>query len=262
MTEPNAFAPVRVWVTRPEAQAQATAQLLEQLGCQYWLQPVMSIKPIEPGPAERSQVLALDNYHAAIFISQNAVQYGLALIDQLWPQLPVGLHLMAIGKATAKALQNHGLVVQSATGAMDSEALLALPELQQLSDQKVLIFKGVGGRGYLSDTLATRGAQVDECALYQRCREVRAVANLQACDFGALATDTLLAYSGESVQYLTQTLAGAGRLELLGQPLVVPGERVADIARQLGYQQVRVAENASDSAMLAQLGLNQYRQAQ
>lgn len=245
---------MRVWVTRPLRQAEATSQLLREQGVAVWCQPVMEICPLpELGPEQRNQVMNVDLYSIAIFISQNAVHYGCALIDQFWPQVPVGLNFFAVGKATARALSNQGLLAQAPVSVLDSEGLLALPALQQVAQQRVIIFKGQGGRNTLAKTLAERGARVDNCELYSRQHCQKAVPALQASDFGLQGSDRILAYSGASVELIHKTLQAAGRTEVLLRPVVVPGERVANIAQRLGFERVVTAQNATDQAMLAAL---------
>ena len=244
----------QVWVTRPQRQAQTTCALLAEQGYVPWAQPVMEITPLAELPAvTRAMLMDLDLYHIAIFISQNAVHYGLASIDQFWPQIPVGVQFLAVGNATARALAAAGILADSPQVAMDSEALLALPALQQVEQQRVIIFKGEGGRTTLAETLAQRGARVDNCELYQRRACAEAVAALQASDFGRADSDCTMAYSGESVQLIEQTLVAAQRKELLDRPLVVPGLRVAKLAAELGFSHVLPAENATDMAMMAAL---------
>ncbi|WP_317932402.1 uroporphyrinogen-III synthase [Halioxenophilus sp. WMMB6] len=244
---------MRVWITRPEAQGRKTQQRLAALGVAGWLQPVMTIEPLAETPTVRQQVMDLDLYQFAIFISQNAVHYGVALIDRFWPQWPVGLTLLAIGQATAKALAEHGHLAAAPVAVMDSEALSALPELQALANSRVIIFKGEGGRALLAETLRARGGRVDECPLYGRRWAAEASLALQASDFGSQPDDAMLAYSGESVELLAKTLASGGRQALTRQPLVVPGSRVAGVARALGFEQIIVADNATDDAMLGAL---------
>jgi len=245
---------MRVWITRPEAQACKTQQLLAAEGITSWLQPVMVIEPLtEIDPQQRQWVMDLDHYRLAIFISQNAVRYGMALIDQFWPQIPVGLQFLAIGKATASALQEFDLIAEAPTAVMDSEALLALPAVQQMAEQKVIIFKGVGGRTALTDALRQRGARVDHCEVYRRQPCATAPDALAANDFGGGDDDCVLAYSGESVEFIDAAITASGKKNIHQCRLVVPGPRVAHIARTLGFTNLVVAENATDAAMLAAL---------
>jgi uroporphyrinogen-III synthase len=129
-------------------------------------------------------------------------------------------------------------------GRQNSEALLALPELQVLSDQRVIIFRGCGGREILGDTLMERGARVDYCELYRRVinPEQAMLARQQLAQ-----SDCLVAHSGELLQALGEQVGEPGA----GTPVVVPSERVAEIARELGYQNIISAENALPESMFA-----------
>src|SRR5690606_17336275 len=74
----------------------------------------------------------------------------------------------AVGPGTAAVLEKHGLHVSFPTTATNSEALLALPELQHIDGMKALIVRGSGGRELIAETLRGRGASVDYAELYLR----------------------------------------------------------------------------------------------
>ena len=114
-------------------------------------------------------LLHLDQYQHVIFISSNAVHFGMALIEDHWPQLPLGLTWYAIGGATAAKLEHFGIEAITPGSVMTSEGLLALSLLQNVRDQRVLIVKGQGGRDTLAQELTRRGALVEELPCYCRC---------------------------------------------------------------------------------------------
>ena len=75
----------------------------------------------------------------------------------------------AIGPTTAAELERHGASrVLTPHARYDSESLLALPEMQAVGGQKILIFRGVGGRELLADELRARGADVRFAECYRR----------------------------------------------------------------------------------------------
>lgn len=259
---------VRVMITRPQQQAEKWRQLLEEQGAATLSVPLMAITPLE-SEAERQQiknkVMDFDHYRHAIFVSQNAVHYGGEWLLDYWPQWPIDTRFYAVGSATAKALQALDCDVVAATtpdapalGTMNSEALLALPELQQVAGDKILIFRGQGGRPLLAQTLTERGAQVEYCELYSRTCPAQAQAQMLNSDFASGATlpreqDWVALHSGEALQNWYDLIVAAKRPEWLEQPLLLPGVRVAEQAQALGFSRWVEAANASDQTMLESL---------
>ena len=242
-----------VLVTRPEGQAGPLLESLASAGFSACHQPLLELLPLATLPQQvRQAVLDLDGYQHVIFISANAVRFGLDTIDDYWPQLPAGVHWYAIGDKTADLLSQRGLAPLTPGAEMSSEGLLALPSLAQVAGDRVLIVKGVGGRDTLRDTLAERGARVDELACYERrCPDLAegALARLlQGQDVGAIAIS-----SGEGLQNLLALLSGEESTKFRDIVLIVPSRRVEKMARDAGFDWVEVAANASDEAVLAAL---------
>lgn len=262
-----ALAGRRVLVTRPAGQAGALLEAIAEAGATALHRPLLAIEPLDAEQdAERLQqarqrVLALDGYRRVIFISGNAVSYGLELIETYWPQLPVDIEWYGIGAGTCRQLRQHQVPVADPVecGAMNSEALLQRPELQQLADERVLIVRGVGGRETLAATLRQRGAEVAYLECYHRVAAPAPVGGIGQW-LVAQDIDTVCLSSGEGLQNFSDWLAqDAGeRPEVAARlrrqlRLVVPGDRVAELAKQWGFSQVQPADNASDAAMLAAL---------
>ena len=148
----------RVLVTRPVAQAETLCQRINQNGGIAVQLPALAIEAINDEASQRYCQSAAD-YDWIIFISRNAVEHG---HNCLPAQLPSGLKIAAIGKATATALSESGRYVDlEAGGAGTSESLLTEPALADMQGQRVLIMRGEGGRELLAKTLRERGAKVD-----------------------------------------------------------------------------------------------------
>ena len=240
-------------MTRPETQGRYTATLLREQGHRPWLSPVLAIQPKPLTPEHRTRLMNLDNYQHLFFVSQNAATLGLQAIDEFWPQLPSAQAYWAIGQTTAAILSEASFLAGAPGAAMNSEALLALDELQELANNKVLIFKGEGGRTFLAEQLTARGAQVEEIHLYTRGTDARAKDSLQQSTFGNEESDLTLAFSGESAERIAQLVRAAGRDVIFQRALVVPGQRVARLALALGFKRIVTAENATDRSMLQAL---------
>ena len=248
MAEAAKPARARVLVTRPAHLQQGVISRLQAAGFEPVSLPLLKIEPIDIESAEagavRSAILNLDLYSKVIFISRNAACIGADLIDQYWPQLPIGVDWMAIGQGTANQLAAFGIQASVNPG-VDSEALLATPQLQELTEQRILLIKGVGGRELLQQTLEARGAQVDAIEVYQR--SVCSYTEAEIAERFGAAVDAVMLTSGEALTAF-HVLGLAADIAL-----VVPSERVAQQATQLGYSDVTTANSANDEKMLAAL---------
>jgi uroporphyrinogen-III synthase len=117
--------------------------------------------------------------------------------------------------------------------------LAELPQLQNLKGKKVLILRGGQGRQTLGEELAQRGATVEYCELYQR--QIHSQNLLQAKNFMPSAS-CLVVHSGELLQAMDIP-------QDKHIPLVVPSDRIAQMAKSMGYLTVAVAENALPKSM-------------
>jgi len=228
-----------VLVVRPLRGQDAFLALLEQSGADVTYTPIMRIEPTVETQSIENLILILDQFDKAIFISANAAELGLEWIDEYWPMLPVGLELLAVGQQTAQIFSQYGYSVVCPQDLQNTEGLLELESLQALDSKSVVIFRGGGGRQTLGETLEQRGAKVSYCELYSRVIEP---SSLQLARHQAQNTDCLIAHSGELLQAMADP-------ENLAVPLVVPSDRIAAMAQDLGYQNIVVADNALPESM-------------
>ncbi len=240
-----------VLVTRPAHQAEALCRMIETAGGRAIRFPVLAIAPpLDGGPA-LALVQRLAHYNLAVFISPNAVELGLDLIEAQGG-LPPGLRLAVVGEGSGRALRarlGRGPDLQPAQR-FDSEGLLALPELQQVAGWRVVVFRGDGGRELLGQTLRERGATVDYAEVYRRERPAVDTAAL-AAELARGAVDIVAVTSSEGLRNLL-ALAGADNAARLRRlPLVVVSERTAALAQELGFSQpARIAAQASDAGLV------------
>jgi uroporphyrinogen-III synthase len=156
---PNSLQQFGIAITRPAAQAQKLNALIELEGGTPISFPLIDIVPLEDYQTFNSTIEVIAEYDWAIFISSNAVQNGMPRLLQAHTQLPSRLRFAAIGPVTAQEIQNFGInTVLTPVGRFDSESLLALPEMRQVAGKRIMIFRGVGGREVLAETLKARGA--------------------------------------------------------------------------------------------------------
>lgn len=241
------LAGLRIAVTRPRDQAAPLARHIEQAGGIPLLFPLLDIAPAADQAALREQVSRLARFDLVIFISPNAVQYGMAAIRAAG-ELPKNLRIAAVGQASAKALRELGVAgVVAPVERFDSEGLLALPELQDVAGWRVLILRGDGGRELLGDTLRARGATVEYAACYRRSKPQQDIAAL----LGA-APDALTVTSSEALDHLWRLPDETRRDSVCDIPLFVPHRRIADLAQQQGWRQIFLT-GAGDDGLLSAL---------
>lgn len=244
----RALAGLKIAVTRPRDQAALLARRIEQSGGVPLLFPLLEIEAAEVTPPLREQLSRLAHADLAIFISPNAVQYGMSALRAAGVPLPESLKIATVGQGSAKALRELGVAgVIAPTDRFDSEGLLALPELQQLAGWRVMIFRGNGGRELMGDTFAARGATVEYVECYRRSKPPQDGTALLAA-----APDAITVTSSEALGHLWQMLDEEARAALRGTPLFVPHVRIAELARQQGWRQV-LPTAAGDDGLLAGL---------
>ena len=225
-------------VTRPTAHAERLASLVESAGGRAILFPAVEIEPLQ-GRA----LPPLSDYQLAVFVSPTAVQCALEYSKD-W-----NVTVAAIGSGTKRELELRGFreVIAPDNGA-DSEALLALPALQDVAGKRILIVRGEGGRELLADTLRARGAHPDYFECYRRVLPGSDPAPVaEAWDRGEIDAVTV-----SSSQGIDNLLAFFGASRLAGKPLFVNHARVAAHAREAALSEVVVA-GASDEELVEAL---------
>lgn len=220
-----------VLLTRVTENNQPLELSLKALSVRLIHRPILKIEPIEPDSASHESIQNLDLYDHVIFISTNSVVHGLGHLAGRWPQWPLKLNWHAVGESTANKLRQAGLD-PFVPNEFSSEGLLALSELKQVENQRVLIVRGLGGRETLKKKLLERDATVDYLEVYQRLVNKwpegivsqQEVTQLLAC----------VVYSADSLTSFDQQATSAVRQI----PLIVPSERVKQIALTMGYAAV------------------------
>jgi len=252
---------VHVLVTRPEDQAENICQQLEAVGARPVRFPVLEIVDIEDSSHLLELIDNIENYDIAIFISPNAVKKSANLVQsrKRWPET---VKIAAVGKASAKALDSLGLIADIfPSKRFNSEALLELPEMQDVRGKKIIIFRGEGGRETLAETLKARGAEVEYGECYRR-RQPKADVSQLLRHWARGEINIVVTTSNEGLHNLYDMVGQLGRQWLIKSPLVVLSERAEELARQLGFKnQVIVTSQASDEAIINAI-INWRQQAQ
>lgn len=235
-------------ITRPARQAAGLAREIAALGGKPLVFPAIVILPPADASALREAQRQLASYDIAVFVSGNAVEYGVG-DPAAWPA-----HLLELapGPGTAAALAAVGIRnVRIPTTTMDSEGLLALPELRHVAGKRVIVFRGEAGRELLKSELESRGASVTEVQCYRRARPEGGASGLIEA-WREKRIDAVTLTSSEGLDNLWAILDEEGRRYLAATPAFVAHPRIAERAKTLGLREAIVTP-AADAGLLAAL---------
>ncbi len=211
---------VGVLVTRPRTQAAELVSAIEEQGGEAFCFPVIDIVALDQSRVS-AEASAMPSPDVTIFISRNAVEYGLKYSG--------GGKIAVIGPATARAVRSAGRVVDiEPKDGHDSEHLLAEPGFQDIDGLDVRIIRGGKGRELLASELRNRGANINYLSVYERRLPVVSpdmLAELEArWRGGNISVITVM--SVQSLQNLIKLLPDWCRSQLESTPLVTPAGRV------------------------------------
>lgn len=236
-----------VLITRPLGREENLRRLIEQAGGSVLHYPAFKIQA--PSDIEVESLTRIrDQLHSfsmAIFISATAVEQS----QIYFPVLPEHLSIVSIGSKTTQALNLQNIHTDIEAPEHNTESLLQSPHLQapNIQGQRILIFRGDGGRAHLGDTLVRRGAQVRYVETYHR--KIPPLPPLTEQQIDTL--DAVTISSNEGLDNLVTLMEDPSLL--IDVPLIVPGKRAASLAKQHGFKVIIAADNATDEATFTAL---------
>lgn len=251
MGNEQSLARLRVLVTRPAHQANKLDRLIAAAGAEAVCFPVIEITGPRDAATLYKLIEQLDRFDMIIFVSANAVDQAMPLINARHPRLPAHLLVACVGRASGRALKQFGIHTPLLPSTrFDSEGLLLLPELQDVNGKRILIFRGEGGRELLAQTLRARGAEVHYAECYRRARPRTDITPLLRRWQDGLI-DLVTITSVEALDNLVAMVGESGRSHLLNTPLIVASNRIAEACRRYGFvHEPWIAEEASDEGLV------------
>jgi uroporphyrinogen-III synthase len=246
----NSLEGLAVLVTRPAHQAKKLVDAIAQRGGKTILFPTIDIVPLENVDEAKKIFSRLREFSWIIFVSINAVNNAIPLIQSYYAVWPPSVKVAAVGKTTAESLQEKKIPVDFFPSTLfNSEALIASSEFQNVAHQKILIVRGEGGRELLSTTLKARGAKIEEGIVYRREMPKNFSANL----LRKTHIDIIVCTSNTGLENLISMMGEANRIGLLNKKLLVISDRMRNFAKTLGFKQVEVSQNATDEFIVSAL---------
>ena len=245
----------RVLVTRTRRQASSLAEALRAEGAEPVLLPAIEIaRRADPDAVDAAFAALLDDaYDWVAFTSGNAVESWFDLVRESGEdaRLLAGAHIAAVGPATARTLEAHGLspdlLPERASGGDVADALLECG----IEGARVLVPRAERADPALVERLRAAGASVDEVTLYLAAPPADpppgVLAALRAGEIEAVT------FTSSSTVRNLATLLG-GDLEALRDAVIACiGPQTAEAAREAGLPPQVVADHASVDALVAAL---------
>jgi uroporphyrinogen-III synthase len=237
----------RILITRPEPENTLSCERIRAQGWTPVTLPMLEIAPIQDATqrnAIRAQVFDIDTFDYVIFVSKNAARLACEWLDACWPMLPIGVHWIGIGQGTTQSLLDEGVPALSNPG-HTTEALLDWLKPAKMTNQKILIVRGVGGRPELGNKLEERGAKVSYLSLYERKKP-----DYSAQTFFMLPDINLIwVTSGENLDNLSEYVA-MHKPEWKTLPILTPSIRVNEQAKKMGWINASCANGADDNSLI------------
>ncbi len=241
---------VTVLVTRPAHQADHLCQLIRSQGGSALRFPLLSIIGPRDPEVLKNITKRLADFDMVIFISPNAVDWGMKVIGEQGG-LPANIKVAAVGKGSARQLAKHGVKTDIfPPQQFNSEALLAMEEMQLVAGKRIVIYRGEGGREQLAEVLRERGAKVEYAECYLR-EKPELDPNELARHLSQGDINIVTVTSCESLQNLHDLVEGPARSALLALPIIVVSERAQLLAKALGFKlPAIIAEKPGDEEMV------------
>jgi uroporphyrinogen-III synthase len=297
-----ALLPQVVINTRPVERAAPLTEHLQAAGMSVIDMPMLTLeaRPTTEQDMGLMRQWFAGDYQALVIVSPTAAASGLAVWQALeherqaqkssenasqqketgFTGLKAPSHLIAVGEATAAVLNDAKLATSSYQVLQpliaNNEGMLAMPEIDSLqAGDKLLVWRGLGGRRLLVDTLQARGVHIDSIAWYERKMPADAMTQYEQWQTQFLAQQSkqqataqpkpiVIVSSGTAFEHwetIVKAVAAkaseSNKDKIAGSPLklndfayVVLGERLANMVarQQLSYWRV---EDLAPATILA-----------
>ncbi len=201
---------------------------------------VVGLMDIQPNPdgIKAWQAFSKQQNAVTIVTSTNSAHLMQACQSEL-----NGCEVFAVGTSTAKILRDKDINVIT-PNQQNSEGLLSLPQLNNVSGKSIAIIKGVGGRTLIPDELTKRGASVYEFAVYERFMVSHPYATRE---WKIDEIQCIIATSGELIEAAFKYWDSQWLIQV---PWIVVSERTREIAAKLGIKQITLSAGANDGQLI------------
>ncbi|KGQ70126.1 uroporphyrinogen-III synthase [Chelonobacter oris] len=242
-----------ILVTRPEPNGETLCQLLNQHGFATLYTPLFSIEKGSDLNRLPQQLQNLQSGDYVFAVSKNAIRYSDQVLKNIGLRWRSDLHYFTVGRRSAEYLTALGEnPVAYPYPNENSEGLIRLPQMQQLSNKRLLILRGNGGRELLRRQAEIRGATVDVLECYQRIP--KEYDNIQQISIWKRAgINTIIVTSHEILRYLVEFVPKNDHNWLTQCHLVAISPRIVKLAKDYGWENITQTTRADNASILETL---------
>ncbi|MFA9488438.1 MULTISPECIES: uroporphyrinogen-III synthase [unclassified Mannheimia] len=231
---------MNVLVTRPDNRGQELVDMLNERQIFAVHQPLFTIEAGSELPLLPSVLSLLKSGDYVFVVSPNAVDYAVKTLTDTGFHFRSDLKYFAVGQRTAKYFTEKAeQAVIYPLESENSEGVLALPDMQDLTNKTILILRANSGRELLAETAMLRGASIQYLECYRREPvTVDIPEKISVCK--RLGVDTIIITSSEILKSLYEQTAENCREWLFECNIVVVSQRIGKIAKQMGWQSDKI----------------------
>ena len=235
----------RLLITRFSPHADRLSVLLQSMGIFSIAQPLLKVEKTDE--FDLADAVLNKGYDHIVAVSMHAVDYTDKALFKIWPIS----NYIAVGRATQRELERAvKQSVDSPQKQFNSEGLLDLEQLQNISQKHILILRGMGGREFLADSLRARGAIVDYYQPYQRVAVDNVGTNLIKNCLQKQVNGVIIT----SIGLLNQLVCITEDVDmdwLKSLTIYTASKRITEYAKVLGWYKVITLAGISDESIIS-----------
>jgi uroporphyrinogen-III synthase len=244
----------RVLITRASGQAFALAEPLRQRGADVLEVPTIEIHGTGSYAALDHALLKIDHYDTLILTSVNGVEALFARYNRMGLPIADMQHLLvvAIGPATARAIQSEGVGVSLVPEKYVAESVVEALRGKLIKNSRVLLVRAKVARDVLPEELRKMGASVDVIEAYETKVPEGAKERLQEIFANPAKKPHIVTFTSSSTVKNFLSLLGPDREKLLREMrLASIGPVTSSTLREAGLEPAMEAREYTMDGLVA-----------
>lgn len=180
----------RVFVTRPREKASHLAERLTDLGAEVLELPAIATRAIQPNAALERVLVQLEQYQWVVFTSAAAVEIFFEALKRrrMDVRTLAGMKFAVVGRATQRAVEEHGLFVDVVPEQFGGRALGEAMARRVATGEQVLLLRAKEAHPDLGEVLTKKGIAFEDVAVYETILEEGSAIEVQEGDLAAFAS--------------------------------------------------------------------------